>query len=193
MGRAGNLRRWLVSPQTVASYRVWVTWICSNEVVPGDAKRTLCMHASLDGTEMPKCEPRGIRPIGSFLCAAVDPTVCRNEGQDHACPKSRPRSLSRPSPHRRQAPALAADLERVAQGEHPSEEDLRDAPLLMEWTVRLAPVPHLFGIVLGHPWIPDGYECRTSELFTYDPTIGYARTLSRFYRLLPRPADAGPR
>lgn len=88
---------------------------------------------------------------------------------------------------------LAEDLERVARGEHPTEEDLRDAPLLMEWTVRFAPGPHLSGIVLGHPWIPDGSICRTSELFTFDPTTGYARTLSRFYRLLPRTGDTSPR
>jgi len=85
--------------------------------------------------------------------------------------------------HRR----LADDLDRIASGEHPGSDKLRDAPLLMEWSVHLAPVPHLTGIVLGHPYIPDGHTCYTSELFTFDPTAGYARTLSRFYRLLPRP------
>lgn len=85
--------------------------------------------------------------------------------------------------HRR----LADDLDRIARGEHPEANDLQDAPLLMEWKVYLAPIPHLTGIVLGHPYIPDGHTCRTSELFTFDPTAGYARTLSRFYRLLPRP------
>jgi len=44
------------------------------------------------------------------------------------------------------------------------------------------PVPHLVGIVLGHPLLRDG-EIWTSELLTYDPERGYARTLSRFYRL----------
>lgn len=85
--------------------------------------------------------------------------------------------------HRR----LADDLDRIACGKHPTSDDLRDAPLLMEWKVYIAPIPHLSGIVLGHPWIPDGHDCRTSELFTFDPMAGYARTLSRFYRLLPRP------
>lgn len=84
---------------------------------------------------------------------------------------------------------LADDLARIARGEHPSADDLRDAPLLMEWKVYLSPVPHLTGIVLGHPWIPDGHTCHTSELFTFDPTEGYARTLSRFYRLYPRPME----
>jgi|SRR4051812_32655061 hypothetical protein len=87
--------------------------------------------------------------------------------------------------HRR----LADDLDRIARGEHPKADDLQEAPLLMEWKVYLAPVPHLTGIVLGHPYIPDGHICHTSELFTFDPTAGYARTLSRFYRLLPRPVQ----
>ncbi|SFM71516.1 hypothetical protein SAMN05192568_104911 [Methylobacterium pseudosasicola] len=43
------------------------------------------------------------------------------------------------------------------------------------------PVPHLVGIALGHPLLRDG-QIWTSELLTYDPERGYARTLSRFYR-----------
>ncbi|WP_091683484.1 DUF6634 family protein [Methylobacterium sp. 275MFSha3.1] len=85
---------------------------------------------------------------------------------------------------------LAEDLERAARGEHPSIDDLRDAPLLMEWKVHLTPVPYLEGIVLGHPLIPDGQVCRTSELLLIEHRGGYARTLSRYYRLLPRP-DGG--
>lgn len=84
---------------------------------------------------------------------------------------------------------LADDLDRIATGEHPGADDLQDAPLLMEWKVYLEPWPHLTGIVLGHPYIPDGYTCHTSESFTLDPTVGYARTRPRFYRLLPRPAQ----
>jgi hypothetical protein len=89
--------------------------------------------------------------------------------------------------------ALAEDLERIARGEHPTPDDLRNAPILFEWHVFLAPVPHLEGIVFGHPYISDGHICRTSELSTLDPQSGYARTFSRFYRLRPREAshDAG--
>lgn len=83
---------------------------------------------------------------------------------------------------------LSDDLDRISRGEHPGDDDLREAPLLMGWEVFVAPVPHLVGIVLGHPSIEDGHTCRTSELFTFDPAAGYARTLSRFYRLLPRPS-----
>lgn len=81
---------------------------------------------------------------------------------------------------------LAEDLERIARGEHPSANDLRDAPLLFEWKVHLAPIPYLVGVVLGHPHLPDGHVIHTSELYTFDPGAGYARTRSRFYRLSPR-------
>ncbi|MGX9981783.1 DUF6634 family protein [Methylobacterium fujisawaense] len=86
---------------------------------------------------------------------------------------------------------LAADLDRIAQGDHPSAHDLQDAPMLFEWKLYLAPVPHLVGIVHRHPHLPDRGMCHTSELFTFDPIPGYARTLSRFYRLSPRPPTAG--
>lgn len=82
---------------------------------------------------------------------------------------------------------LADDLDRIAKGEHPTAAELQDAPLLSDWEVRLAPVPHLVGIVLGHPYLPDGDQCQTSQLYTIDPIAGYARTLSRFYRLSQRP------
>ena len=82
--------------------------------------------------------------------------------------------------------SLADDLERIARGDHPDEAELRDAPRLSDWRVYIHPVPNLLGIVVGHPEIGDGRLCRTSELITFDPTGGYARTFSRFYRLGPR-------
>lgn len=87
--------------------------------------------------------------------------------------------------------ALASDLERIARGEHPGPDDLRDAPVLFEWRVIIAPIPHLVGVVLGHPKIADGRMCRTSALITINPDIGYARTFSRFYRLEARPPPCG--
>ncbi|MCJ2121774.1 DUF6634 family protein [Methylobacterium sp. J-077] len=86
--------------------------------------------------------------------------------------------------------ALAEDLERIARGEHPGELDLRDAPYLFDWQLFLMPLPYLLGTVFGHPKIEDGHICRTSELITFDPVTGYARTFSRFYRLgSPAPKD----
>ena len=78
--------------------------------------------------------------------------------------------------------AIADDLDRIARGRHPGKDELRDAPRLWEWRVIAYPASHLVGIVLGHPLLRDG-EIWTSELLTYDPERGYARTLSRFYRL----------
>jgi hypothetical protein len=81
---------------------------------------------------------------------------------------------------------LADDLERIARGEHPTDLDLRDAPYLIDWRLHFHPLPHLIGTVLGHPIIEDGHICRTSELATFDPLAGYARTYSRFYRIAKR-------
>ncbi|MGV7030531.1 DUF6634 family protein [Methylobacterium symbioticum] len=95
-----------------------------------------------------------------------------------------------PFPHlayiARRHSALAEDLGRIARGEHPMGHILRDAPELSDWSVVLFPIPHMLGIVVGHPEIGDGRICRTSELVTFDPVSGYARTFSRFYRLGPR-------
>lgn len=85
--------------------------------------------------------------------------------------------------------ALAEDLQQIARGEHPTERALREAPILMDWRVSLSPMPHLVGTVVGHPEIADGRICRTSELVTFDPVSGYARTFSRFYRLGPWTAE----
>lgn len=82
--------------------------------------------------------------------------------------------------------ALAEDLERIARGEHPNDAILRSAPHLSDWRVYLHPLPYLLGTVVGHPQIENGQICRTSQLVTFDPIAGYARTFSRFYRLEPR-------
>lgn len=82
--------------------------------------------------------------------------------------------------------ALADDLDAIARGEHPTAARLRDAPTLSGWRIVIAPVPHLLGVVLGHPEIAEGRLCRTSALFVCDPERSYARTYSRFYRLGPR-------
>lgn len=79
--------------------------------------------------------------------------------------------------------ALADDLDELARGIHPNAERLSEAPILFEWKLRINPIPHLLGIVMGHPKIPDGSSCRTSELITIDVGQRYARTFSRFYRL----------
>lgn len=78
---------------------------------------------------------------------------------------------------------LAEDLEPIAQGIHPNEEFLENSPILYRWKFFFGPVPHLTGIVHGHPILSDGQMCYTSQLITLNPDRSYARTLSRFYLL----------
>lgn len=87
--------------------------------------------------------------------------------------------------------ALADDLDKIARGEHPTAANLEDAPMLFEWRLQIHPGPFLTGVVLGHPYIADGSSCYTSELITFDPVGGYARTMNRFYRLRSQGRD-GP-
>lgn len=76
---------------------------------------------------------------------------------------------------------LADDLERMTMFQ-PS--DLRDAPLLTNWTASHRLRPCLAGTVIGHPRLGDR-TISTSELFAIDRKAGWARTFSRFYRLAP--------
>ncbi|MBC9179484.1 DUF6634 family protein [Pseudoroseomonas ludipueritiae] len=93
--------------------------------------------------------------------------------------------------------ALAADLRRLAASGTPSVEELSEAPLLEAWAVTSRPVMCLVGAVTGHPLL-DSPFCRTSDLWAFAPTLGWARTLNRLYRLgaprapmpvVPPPAD----
>ena len=86
---------------------------------------------------------------------------------------------------------LAADLDVIAQGELPSEQDLSSAPFIDAWTVAFRPVPCLIGICGNHPRL-NGPMVTTTDLWVFAPDLGWARTLSRFYRLgTPRPEGAG--
>ncbi len=78
--------------------------------------------------------------------------------------------------------ALAADLRQLAAVGMPTPEDLSKAPLLEAWAMTSRPVLCLVGTVTGHPML-DGPRCRTSDLWAFAPTVGWARTLNRLYRL----------
>jgi hypothetical protein len=83
--------------------------------------------------------------------------------------------------------ALAAyDL--VVAGIPPDPTDLAAAPILSDWSRILVPSAEaaLVGRVSGHPRLPDS-RIVTSRLLALDATAGWARTLSRLYRLT-RPA-----
>jgi hypothetical protein len=84
--------------------------------------------------------------------------------------------------------ALAADLRRLAADRMPSAGDLAEAPVLRGWGVLSRPSTALTGTVEGHPRIGDHRQAVTSELFAIDRDARWARTLNRYYRLLPRRA-----
>ena len=83
---------------------------------------------------------------------------------------------------------IAIDLEMVARGEFPSEQTLSSAPFMDFWRTALRPVPCLVGVCGDHPRL-NGPMITTTDLWMFAPDLGWARTLSRFYRLgTPRPA-----
>lgn len=78
---------------------------------------------------------------------------------------------------------LASDLDRIAAAAAPTAAELSHAPLLVDWR----PVLTLSGLALtgfaaGHPQL-GSKKVVTSQLWTLDPELHWARTLSRFYRL----------
>lgn len=78
---------------------------------------------------------------------------------------------------------LADDLDTLATGKRPAARALSSAPIIEDWKLAPRPVSCLTGIVFGHPRIDDGRPALTTELWVVDEAFGYARTLSRFYRL----------
>ncbi|MFC7067069.1 DUF6634 family protein [Brucella rhizosphaerae] len=80
--------------------------------------------------------------------------------------------------------SLVGDLERILQGDYPSELELNSAPIITNWKVSVRPSTCLEGALFEHPrlgnLVPSGL---TSELWLLDLDRNYARTFSRFYRL----------
>jgi hypothetical protein len=79
---------------------------------------------------------------------------------------------------------LAVDLHEIRNGAGPSEDALRDAPVLENWMPVVQPAPCLVGEVSGHPRLPGaGRRIVTSPVWALAEPYGWALTLSRFYRL----------
>lgn len=76
--------------------------------------------------------------------------------------------------------ALADDLERLTMFQPNAE--LEAAPIIRNWSHTPRSVGALAGVVDGHPILGDKFVV-TSEVFAIDAQRGWARTLSRFYRL----------
>jgi hypothetical protein len=78
---------------------------------------------------------------------------------------------------------LIEDLERIRDGQHPSEPALADAPHLDDWSVVECRTVAIAGTVTSHPNIRNGRQVCTSDLWVIAPALGYARTLNRLYTL----------
>lgn len=83
----------------------------------------------------------------------------------------------------RELKKLTRDLRHLSEGKPPSEEELRRAPLLDQWSFGFLPAPCLVGAIYGHPALRARAKVHTSELVIIDPNRQWARTWSRLYRL----------
>ncbi|SER59505.1 hypothetical protein SAMN05216548_12813 [Faunimonas pinastri] len=84
------------------------------------------------------------------------------------------------------AQRLGSHLFNLSNGNGPSEEELAAAPLISAWTLGSRPVTCLRGDIYNHPRLAPTTVARddiTSDLVVIDETLGWARTLSRWYRL----------
>jgi hypothetical protein len=77
---------------------------------------------------------------------------------------------------------LAADVAAIHSGEGPRPSDLLGTPVLDNWSLEPFRAHLLAGTVRGHPRLGDS-PVRTTMAILVDEDQGWARTLSRFYRL----------
>ena len=75
---------------------------------------------------------------------------------------------------------------RLRAGQLPTAAEIAAAPLLSGWVVQPldGSLVRLFGVVEGHPIVPDG-PCATSALLVMADDKSWARTVSRVYALGP--------
>ncbi|MBZ6077362.1 DUF6634 family protein [Microvirga puerhi] len=79
---------------------------------------------------------------------------------------------------------LAIDLTSIRDGCGPTEADLADAPFLVGWSRERRPAYCLVGHAFGHPRLTGaGQPIMTSDLWVLNEEQGWARTISRWYRL----------
>lgn len=86
--------------------------------------------------------------------------------------------------------SLLAHLKNLAAGQMPTAAELAAAPVIDHYRPAARATECLVGWVDGHPKIHGGIT--TSELWSYAPGLGWARTTSRLYRL-GRPAGVSDR
>src|SRR5215207_4268212 len=79
--------------------------------------------------------------------------------------------------------SLVQDLDDIRRGKHPGNALLDSCPTIHDWQGITRPDPCLTGIMFNHPTIADGRQGVTTGLWVLAPTLGYARTITRFYAL----------
>lgn len=77
---------------------------------------------------------------------------------------------------------LSTDLLLIRELKAPTIRDIVGAPVIDNWAIGHRIEPALVGEVTGHPLAGPG-PVVTSGLYYLDPVAGYARTLSRWYKL----------
>ena len=77
---------------------------------------------------------------------------------------------------------LLADLKRLRALDFPTPEQLETAPIIDQWALTTRTEPCLVGSVHGHPRLRGGLAM-TSGLWVWSSSLGWARTMSRYYRL----------
>ncbi|GAB6842891.1 hypothetical protein JCM2811A_18920 [Methylorubrum rhodinum] len=77
-------------------------------------------------------------------------------------------------------------FDRLIAGTPPNPAELAGAPVLNAWHRTQVPIlePALVGWVESHPQLPGSRRVVTSRLLVLDETAGWARTVSRLYRLM---------
>lgn len=79
---------------------------------------------------------------------------------------------------------LLHDLEEIQAGRFPTDEQLANAPLITGWKLSQRWGACLTGSIMEHPFLGNtSHGAITSQLWLIDEKQGYARTLSRYYRL----------
>ena len=90
----------------------------------------------------------------------------------------------------RRLETLVDHLKKLSEGRFPTNEELRQVPLLDRYQPAVRPADCLEGYVEGHPTLTGAMT--TSELWSFAPELGWARSTSRLFRL-GRPAGTSDR
>ena len=121
--------------------------------------------------------------LDAHTARVVDGTVHRLGPPAVPIDPADPLALPPPARQRRLG-RLRAALDRLSQGRGPTEAELAAAPRLDGWTLRMLRAwPVLFGIVTGHPRLPDGVWIHTSPVVWIAADRAAGRTVSRWYVL----------